>query len=140
MQWVETTTVVRFNEVDQWQIAWYGHYFAWFELGRMKVLEKFSLLPGEFTMLGYLAPVVKARCDYRSPALTNDTLIIRTHLEKPLTASLTFRFEIVRESDKCLLALGETTQVLTRLDGVMLYKLTGDLKDRVDAMIAHFWP
>jgi len=140
MQWVETTAVVRFNEVDQWQIAWYGHYFAWFELGRMKVLEMFSLLPGDFTALGYLAPVVKARCDYKSPALTNDTLVIRTHLEKPRTTSLTFRFEIVRESDSCLLARGETTQVLTRLDGVMIYKLTGDLKDRVDAMIAHFWP
>jgi acyl-CoA thioester hydrolase len=140
MQWVETTTVVRFNEVDQWRIAWYGHYFAWFELGRMKVLEMFSMLPGELTALGYLAPVVKARCDYKRPALTNETLVIRTHLEKPRTASLTFRFEIVRASDNGLLAEGETTQVLTRQDGVMIYKLTGDLKDRVDAMVAYFRP
>lgn len=140
MRWVETSTLVRFNEVDQWQIAWYGHYFAWFEIGRMKVLEMFSLLPGDFTALGYVAPVVSARCDYKHPALTNDTLVIRTHLDKPQTASLTFRFEIVRETDRLLLAKGETTQVLTRQDGVMLYKLSGDLKDRVDSMIAYFWP
>ncbi|MHC1742569.1 MAG: acyl-CoA thioesterase [Syntrophobacteraceae bacterium] len=140
MRWVETSTIVRFNEVDQWQIAWYGHYFAWFEIGRMKVLEMFSLLPGDFTTLGYVAPVVNARCDYKSPALTNDTIVIRTHLDNPQTTALTFRFEIVREADRRLLARGETTQVLTRLDGVMIYKLSGDLKDRIDAMIAHFWP
>ena len=57
-----------------------------------------------------------------------------------LPISLTFRFEIVREPDRRLLAQGETTQVLTRLDGVMIYKLSGDLKDRIQAMVAYFWP
>ena len=65
MRWVETTTTVRFNEVDQWGIAWHGHYFAWFELARMKVLEKFSLLPEEFTALGFIAPVVSAHCEFK---------------------------------------------------------------------------
>ncbi|HBD07809.1 MAG TPA: acyl-CoA thioesterase, partial [Syntrophobacteraceae bacterium] len=64
MQWVETTTTVRFNEIDQWGIAWYGHYFAWFELGRMKVLERFDLLPKDFAAAGLIAPVVRASCQY----------------------------------------------------------------------------
>ncbi len=140
MLWVETSTVVRFNEVDQWNIAWYGHYFAWFELGRMKVLEMFDLLPGDFTALGFIAPVISAHCDYRSPALTNETIVIRTGLVEPQTASLTFKFEILRQEDSTLLARGETTQVLTSLDGTMIYKLTGALKDRVDRMVSHFYP
>ncbi len=140
MQWVETTTKVRFNEVDQWMIAWYGHYFAWFELARMVVLEKFHLLPEEFSRLGYLAPIVKAHCEFKKPALTNDVLIVRAHLTKPETASLKFIFEVLRESDRALLAKGETVQILERLDGTMIYKLSGELKTRVDSMVSYFWP
>ncbi|HID29525.1 MAG TPA: acyl-CoA thioesterase, partial [Desulfobacterales bacterium] len=108
MRWVETTTTVRFNEVDQWGIAWHGHHFAWFELARMKVLEKFSLLPNEFTALGFIAPVVSARCEFKKNALTNDPITIRAHVLKPQTASLTFQFEILRQTDGALLAKGET--------------------------------
>jgi acyl-CoA thioester hydrolase len=140
MQWVETSTTVRFNEVDQWGIAWYGHYFAWFELGRMRVLEQFSLLPKDFVELGFVAPIVSAHCEFKNSALTNDLIIIRTHVTKPRTASLTFQFEIQRESDRTLLARGETVQVLTRLDGIMIFKLTGELRERVESMIRYFWP
>ncbi len=140
MRWVETTTKVRFNEVDQWGITWYGHYFAWFELARMKVLEKFSLLPEDFTALGFVAPVVNAHCEFKKPARTNDLIQIRAHLLKPQTASLTFQFEILLQNDESLLARGETVQVLQRLDGTMIYKLTGTLKERVESMVQYFWP
>jgi acyl-CoA thioester hydrolase len=140
MRWVEITTTVRFNEVDQWGITWYGHYFAWFELARMKVLEKFSLLPEQFTALGFIAPVVSAQCEFKKPARTNDIIKIQTHLLKPQTASLTFRFEILLQDDGSLLAKGETLQVLQKLDGTVIYKLTGTLKDRVESMVQYFWP
>jgi acyl-CoA thioester hydrolase len=140
MRWVETKTTVRFNEVDQWGITWYGHYFAWFELARMKVLEKFSLLPEQFSALGFIAPVVSAQCEFKKPARTNDIIAIQTYLLKPQTASLTFRFEILLQSDGSLLARGETVQVLQKLDGTVIYKLTGTLKDRVESMVQYFWP
>ena len=117
-----------------------GHYFAWFELARMKVLEKFSLLPEQFTALGFIAPVVSAQCEFKKPARTNDIITIQTHLLKPQTASLTFRFEILLRDDGSLLAKGETLQVLQKLDGTLIYKLTGTLKDRVEAMVQYFWP
>jgi acyl-CoA thioester hydrolase len=139
MRWFETTTTVRFNEVDQWGIAWYGHYFAWFELARMRVLEKFSLLPEQFTALGFIAPVVSAQCEFKKPARTNDIITIQAHLLKPQTASLTFRFEILLQKDGSLLARGETVQVLQKLDGTLIYKLTGTLKDRVETMVKYFW-
>jgi len=140
MRWVKTTTTVRFNEIDQWGITWYGHYFAWFELARMKVLEKFSLLPEQFTALGFIAPVVSAQCEFKKPARTNDIITIRAHLLKPQTASLTFRFEIILQDDKSLLAKGETVQVLQKLDGTVIYKLSGTIKDRVESMVKYFWP
>jgi len=140
MRWVKTTTTVRFNEIDQWGITWYGHYFAWFELARMKVLEKFSLLPEQFTALGFIARVVSAQCEFKKPARTNDIITIRAHLLKPQTASLTFRFEILLQDDQSLLAKGETVQVLQKLDGTVIYKLSGTIKDRVESMVKYFWP
>ncbi|MBT8407285.1 MAG: hypothetical protein KJP05_07500, partial [Deltaproteobacteria bacterium] len=58
----------------------------------------------------------------------------------PQTASLTFRFEILLKNDGSLLAQGETVQVLQRLDGTMIYKLSGTLEERLESMIRHFWP
>jgi acyl-CoA thioesterase FadM len=106
----------------------------------MKVLEQFSLLPEDFTGLGFIAPVVSAHCEFKKPARTNDTIRIRAHLLKPQTASLTFRFEILLQNGGSLIAQGETVQVLQRLDGTMIYKLSGTLEERVESMIRHFWP
>ena len=43
MQWIETEETVRFNEVDEFGMVWYGNYAAWFEVGRMSLLEHFDL-------------------------------------------------------------------------------------------------
>jgi len=104
------------------------------------VLEKFSLLPEQFTALGFIAPVVSAQCEFKKPARTNEFITIQTHLLKPQTASLTFRFEILLRDEGSLLAKGETVQVLQKLDGTLIYKLTGALKDRVESMVQYFWP
>jgi acyl-CoA thioester hydrolase len=140
MRWIETPVRVRFNEVDQWKIAWYGHYFAWFEKGRMDVLERFSLLPDEFVELGCTAPVVRAQCEFKKPALTNDRLVVRTRVDRTETASLRFLFEIVRDGDDSLLARGETLQVLLDHEGNMIYKFSGDIKARVESMMNFFHP
>ena len=67
MQWVETEEIVRFNEVDEWGMAWYGHYMAWFEVGRLSLLRRFDLLPRQMVDLGYIAPVINVQCDFKSP-------------------------------------------------------------------------
>lgn len=134
MNWIETEEIVRFNEVDEWGMAWYGNYMAWFEVGRMSILRKFDLLPGQMVDLGYIAPVVSLHCDFKRPASCNDSIIIRTTVVKPEIAALIFRFEVVLKTDRALLARGETTQVLLTVDKKMVYRLTGELERRVIAM------
>ena len=55
MHWLEVEEKVRFNEVDEWSMVWYGNYMAWFEIGRMALLKKFDLLPRQMVELGYLS-------------------------------------------------------------------------------------
>ena len=136
MKWVETEQIVRFNEIDEWGIAWYGHYMAWFEVGRMHLLRHFDLLPAQLVALGYIAPVISLKCDYKHPARFDDTLLIRATAEKPEIAALTFTFEILHSQTRVLMARGRTTQVLMTVDKKMIYRLSGELEKRILDMVA----
>jgi acyl-CoA thioester hydrolase len=136
MQWVETEETVRFNEVDEWGMAWYGHYMAWFEVGRMALLREFDLLPGQMVALGYIAPVINVSCSYKHPAACGDRILIRTTVVKPEIAALIFRFEVLLRDDRTLLAEGSTTQVLLTTDRKMIYRLSGELEMRVGRLVA----
>ena len=137
MQWVETEETVRFNEVDQWGMVWYGHYMAWFEVGRMSLLRRFDLLPKQMVELGYIAPVITLKCDFKHPAACGDLIIIRTTAVKPEIAALTFKFEILLKEQGTLLARGETMQVLLTTDNKMIYRLSGELEKRITNLLNH---
>jgi len=136
VNWLETPETVRFNEVDQWQIAWHGHYVAWFEVGRLALLKQFDLTPEQMVALGYIAPVIRLECDYKVPARTGDEILIRTRVAKPEIAAIEFHFEILRRADRTLLARGSTTQVLLTTENVMIYKITGEIGRRLNELIA----
>lgn len=135
-QWLEAAVKVRFEEVDPWQMVWYGNYLSYFEVGRTALLEKFDLLAGQITDLGFRTPVVDLKTRFKSPARFNDLLQVRASVRVPETAALVFDFEIHRPADQALIAVGETTQVLLSADGKMIYRFSGPLKDRVDRMVA----
>ncbi len=135
MQWIETEETVRFNEVDQWGIAWHGHYVAWFEIGRIALLKPFDLLPRQMAEMGFIAPVVRLACEYKHPAVGGDLLCIRTTALKPEIAALVFRCEIQRLRDHMLLARCEATQVLMTVDKKMIYRLSGELEQRVKRLL-----
>lgn len=135
MRWVEKEEMVRFNEVDEWGMAWHGHYIAWFEAGRMALLRRFDLLPKQLVALGYIAPIIHLQCDFKHPAECGDEIIIRTTAVKPEIAALTFRFEIIRRTDRTLLAQGESTQVLMTTEKKMIYRIRGELERRIMELV-----
>ena len=135
MKWFETEDTVRFNEVDEWGMAWYGNYTAWFEVGRMALLRRFDLLPKHMVELGYIAPVINLKCDFKRSALCGESIIIRVTVVKPEIAALIFKFEILRKEDRTLLARGETTQVLMTTDRKMIYVISGEIEKRIMELV-----
>jgi len=135
MRWIEREERVRFNEVDEWGMAWHGHYVAWFEAGRISLLERFDLLPRQMVELGYIAPVINLTCEYKHSAVCGDSIIIRTTAIKPDIAALICRFEIALRDNGLLLARGETKQVLLTKDRTMIYRLSGEVEKRIAAMV-----
>ena len=87
--------------------------------------------------LGYIAPVINLKCDFRHSAACGDSIIIRTTAVKPEIAALTFRFDILLKEDRTLLARGETTQVLLTTDRIMIYRLTGEIEERVNSLVSY---
>jgi len=126
---------VRFYESDSWEMAWHGHFVGWFEAGRIELARKFDLMPHRFTEIGYLAPVINLRVDYKNVAKFDDVITIRTAVRVPVKAALIFEYEAVRKSDGKLLARGETTQVLLSDKGGLVYILPEALKDRINEMV-----
>ncbi len=136
-KWIRSDFKVRFQEVDQFEVVWYGHYFGYFELVRYEILSKFDLLPHQLMELGFSSPVIHAECDYKAPARFNEELYVLGRAVKEDSAKLIFQFHIKRKKDDFLLAKGMTIQVLLR-EGLLVYKLRSPMKERVEALVDYF--
>ena len=137
MQWHETLIRVRFNEVDSWGVVWYANYFSYIDVARCEVLEKFVLLPDTLVNMGYTAPVYNINSTFKSPARFNDSLLVCISLLPQKSAKLVFIFQIFHADTKKLIMRGETTQVLLNSDGYMIYKLTGELAKKIEALTSY---
>ena len=137
MKYHETEIRVRFNEVDQWGMVWHGHYISYFEMGRVDLARGFDLTPADFVKMGYTAPVVELKCNYKEPARDDEELIIRTTLEKPTKAALTFKYQILRKKGKKLLVEGETTQVLLDKKEELVLVIPEEIEKRINRLLAY---
>lgn len=131
----ETDVIVRFNEIDAYQVAWHGHYLAWMEIGRNALAGQFGLDAFQLAEMGYLGPVVSLEVKYLRPARCGDRLTIRTRLRHSETATLVFESQVLGP-DGAKLASGLTTHALTDQDGVLQFQLPSPVAERLERMRA----
>lgn len=135
MTYHETPLVVRFSEVDAYNVAWHGHYVNWMEIGRNDLAGRFGLDAQQLGEAGFLGPVVSLEIKYLAPARFKERLTVRTTVRPSETATLVFVSEIVAEDGRRL-ASGVTTHALTDLQGVMQFKLPLVVAERLARMTA----
>ena len=113
-EWHETEIRVRYAETDQMGIVHHANYLTWFEVGRSELCRArgFSYKEMEDETDALLV-VAETYCRYKSPALYEDVLTIRTRVAEMRSRSLRFVYEVYRASDDALLAEGETMHVVT---------------------------
>jgi acyl-CoA thioester hydrolase len=110
----ETRLRVRYAETDQMGVVYHSNYLIWFEVGRVELLRElgFDYKRMELEMdVGVV--VAEARVRYKSPAVYDDVLIVKTRVANVRGSLLQFAYELVRERDGTLLAEGETTHLVT---------------------------
>jgi acyl-CoA thioester hydrolase len=119
---------VRYNETDAMAVVYYANYLIWFEVGRTDWFREsgktYRMLEDE----GYILPVIEAHCRYIASAKYDDQVVIMTEWEDSPDIYFTFRYKIIRESDKQLLAEGWTKHLCVNKDGRIQRERTKQLK------------
>jgi len=112
----DTKIRVRYSETDKMGIVYYTNYLNWFEIGRTEFFRSLGMTYRSLEQQGIMLPVIEAGCKYISSALYDDIIIIRTRLEFLKKTRLRFYYEIIREEDNKVLAIGFTEHPFTTLD------------------------
>ena len=116
--WTSTTLRVRYAETDQMGVVYYANYFVWFEIGRTDYCRQHGFAYREMEQNdGLYIIVAEAKCRYKAPARYDDLIEVRTCLRAVRKRVLDFGYEIYRQADQELLAVGETVHVITDREG-----------------------
>lgn len=108
MKTQETSLRVRYQETDQMGVVYHANYLVWMEVGRSDYLRKLGMAYTTFEENKIYLPVIKAFCEYKSPAYYDDMVKVVTRVASLKEVKITFHYDIFRESDQRLLAAGET--------------------------------
>ena len=116
--WSETHLRVRYAETDQGGVVYHSNFLIWFEVGRVELCRDhgFAYRDMEQQADAFL-PVTAVRVRYRSPAIYDDEVTIRTRVTSIRSRAITFAYQALRKSDGTLLAEGETDHVVRNREG-----------------------
>ena len=114
----DTTVRVRYAETDQMGVVYHANYFIWFEVGRVELMRALGI---EYKRMEIEDDchivVVDVRCRYHASARYDELLRVRTRIAESRNRSIRFSYEILRDSDQTILAVGETLHVICGSNG-----------------------
>jgi len=111
----ETEHRVYYSDTDHGGAAYYANYLKWFEIGRTEILRKHGFNYADLERKGLIAPVVEVKCTYKSPAIYDDIIILKTKVANIRNSSIRFDYEITNKKTNILLAEGYTVNVFINI-------------------------
>jgi acyl-CoA thioester hydrolase len=109
----ETKLRVRYAETDQMGVVYHSNFVIWFEVGRVELLRQLGFQYRDMEQQDDChIPVVDLRVRYKVPAQYDEEIVIRTEIRNVRSSLLHFTYEVFRESDRTLLATGETMHII----------------------------
>lgn len=109
----ETKLRVRYAETDKMGVVYHSNFVIWFEVGRVELLRQLGFQYSDMEAEDNChIPVVDLRVRYKAPALYDDEIVIRTQIKNVRSSLLHFSYEVFRESDRTLVATGETMHII----------------------------
>ena len=104
---------VRYAEVDRMGAVHHPNYFMYFELGRTEFLRAQGLSYRDLEEQGHLLVVVKLSCRFRSPAVYDELLTLRTRVERVTRTRIDHSYRLLKEDGRLS---AEATSTLTCVD------------------------
>ena len=108
---------MRYAETDKMGVAYYAHYFVWFEVARANLLRTLGWSYREMEHTGVSLPVIEANCEYHRSARYDDELEVRTEGRILSPVRMEFRYEVRRTADDTLSASGKTVHAAVDASG-----------------------
>ncbi len=107
---------VRYAETDQMGVVYHSNYIIWMEVGRVELLRSIGFTYREMEQDACHLPVVEVKCRYKAPARYDDQILIRTRMLNLRGSLIHFGYEILRETDKTVLAEAESVHIVVGPD------------------------
>lgn len=131
-----TAVRVRYPETDRMNVAYHGHYLAWYEMGRTELMRQAGCAYKDLEdQAGVFFPVIALGSRYLRPARYDDALEVHTRLAEVAGARVRFEYELFRQADHVLLATGFTEHAAVGRDGRPM-RLPRSLVERLQARAA----
>jgi acyl-CoA thioester hydrolase len=109
----ETRFRVRYAETDQMGVVYYSNYLVWMEVGRVEWCKQNGCSYREMEREdGILLAVAECQCRYLAPARFDDSIAIRTWLDRAHSRMVTFAYEIRLACEDKKLASGYTSHII----------------------------
>lgn len=112
----ETEIQVRYAETDQMGIVHHSNYAVWFEAARTDFFNQLGFKYSDMEDAGILLPLTDLACSYKKPARYEQTVTIRTRIERLTGVRIIFAYEVVALDSGEVLAAGETRHAWTGAD------------------------
>lgn len=106
---------VRYAETDMMGIAYYGNYFTWFEVARIRLLDDLGMPYREMEKQGFRLPVLETKATYKLPARFDDEVEIKTLLKEIPTVRFTIDYELYVRNR--MISTGYTRHAFINLEG-----------------------
>tara|TARA_B100001248_G_scaffold175279_1_gene133023 strand:- start:1811 stop:2209 length:399 start_codon:yes stop_codon:yes gene_type:complete len=105
------TIKVYYKDVDKMGIVYYSRYFEYFEESRTELLFSLGICLTGLEKKGIMVPVISSHCDYKKGAKLEDTIIIKSWIERTPRSTLKIFYEAKLKKTNDLIATGYTVHV-----------------------------
>ena len=102
---------VLYSDTDSYGVVWHGAYTKWFEAARVEYCEKIGLDIAELESQNIVFPVVELNIRYKSSALMNERIVIKTIISELTPLRVTFEHKVYKKDTDRLRVVAHSTIV-----------------------------
>jgi acyl-CoA thioester hydrolase len=121
---------VPFHDVDPLLVAWHGHYYKYFEIGRQALQRRHRVDAPDLRELGYHWYVIETRSRHVAPLRYGEAFQVKAWFCER-DPRIGVAYEIVSKKTGKRAARGVTVLVTTRPDGELLLETPREILERI---------
>lgn len=118
---------VLYADTDSYGVVWHGAYTKWFEAARVEYCEKIGLDIAKLENENIVFPVVELNIRYKSSALMNERITIKTVVSELTPLRITFEHKVYKKDTDLLRVVAHSAIVAVNSKEKKMIKLPSEL-------------